>query len=101
MKAKIFTRIAFVFLFLVSLSLQAQDQRLVKTKVADVLALLPATDNQQANRLYKELIAIGDEGLMLVTDGVQPNGKAEGVASRYAVSATHPLRHYKRRKSKN
>ena len=39
----------------------------------------------------RSLMSFGDEGLMLVTDGVQPNGKAEGVASRYAVSL---LTHY-------
>ena len=71
--------------------LNAKDQRLVKTKVADVLALLPATDNQQASRLFQELINLGDEGLIMVTEKVQPNGNAEGVASRYAVSL---LTHY-------
>ena len=91
MKSNIFNRIVLLLLVLVPLLLQAQDQRLVKTKVADILALLPAEDNQQASRLYRELLTLGDDGLMLVTEGVLPNGKAEGVASRYAVSL---LTHY-------
>jgi hypothetical protein len=87
---KIIFRIIIV-LMLAPLLITAQDNRTVKTKVADVLALLPAANNQEANRLFHELINLGDEGLTMLTDGVKPNGKAEGVASRYAVSL---LTHY-------
>jgi len=86
MKLKNNTRLLLLLLILVPIFLSAQDQRLVKTKVADALALLPATDNQQAARIFQDLISLGDEGLQLVTDGVQPNGVAEGIPSRYAVS---------------
>ena len=81
MKINKITRIIFLLFILAPLFLSAQDQRLVKTKVADVLALLPAIDNQQASRLFKEIINLGDEGLVLVTDGVQPNGIEEGISS--------------------
>ncbi len=91
MKIKNITRIILLLFILAPLFLSAQDQRLVKTKVADVLALLPANDNEQAARLFKEIISLGDEGLMLVTDGVQPNGMEDGISSRYAVSL---LTHY-------
>jgi hypothetical protein len=69
----------------------AQDQRLLKTKVADVLALLPATDNEQGKRLFRELLTLGDEGMVMIMNGVVPNGNAEGTSSRYAVSL---LTHY-------
>jgi hypothetical protein len=85
------TPLFFLLLIFVPLFLSAQDQRLVKTKVADVLALLPTTDNQQATRIFKEVIGLGDEGLQLVTDGVQPNGIKAGIPFRYAVSL---LTHY-------
>jgi len=91
MKLKNIVSILLLSFILAPLFLSAQDQRLVKTKVADVLALLPANDNQQAARLFKEIISLGDEGLLLVTDGVQPNGMEEGISSRYAVSL---LTHY-------
>ena len=90
MKLNKITRIIFLLL-LAPLLLPAQDQRLVKTKVADVLALLPASDNQQAARLFQETVSLGDEGLQILTDGVQPNGVAQGVPFRYAVSL---LTHY-------
>ncbi len=91
MKINKISHIIFLLLILAPLFLVAQDQRLVKTKVADALALLPASDNQQAARVFQDLVNLGDEGLMLVTDGVQPNGIEEGIPSRYAVSL---LTHY-------
>lgn len=78
----------YFLLFLLTLCFQvvAQDQRLLKTKVADVLALLPANNHEQSERLFKELMNLGDEGMVMVMDGVAPNGNAAGVSSRYAVS---------------
>ncbi len=91
MKSNKITRIFFLLLLLVPMLLPAQDQRLVKTKVADILALLPASDNQQASRIFQETVNLGEEGLQIVTDGVQPNGVPQGVPFRYAVSL---LTHY-------
>jgi len=91
MKINTISRTLFLLLILAPLFLVAQDQRLVKTKVADAMALLPARDNHQAARVYQDLVTLGDEGLLLVTDGVQPNGIDEGIPYRYAVSL---LTHY-------
>lgn len=65
---------------------QAQDNRTQNTRVADILALLPAKDSKEADRLFGELVDLNDEGLSLLTGRVVPNGKEEGVAPRYAVS---------------
>lgn len=65
---------------------QAQDNRTQNTRVADVLALLPAKDSKEAERLFSDLMGLNDEGLSIVTASVVPNGKEEGVAPRYAVS---------------
>ena len=83
----------YILLFLLALCLQAnaQDQRLLKTKVADVLALLPASDNEQGKRVFQELLKLGDEGMVMIMDGVAPNGNPSGTSSRYAVSL---LTHY-------
>lgn len=64
----------------------AQDNRTQQTKVADVLALMPAKDKTDADRLFKDLLNLNDEGLQLLTSRVLPNGQQEGVAARYAVS---------------
>ena len=91
MKSNKITRIFFLLLLLAPMLLPAQDQRLVKTKVADVLALLPASDNKQAARIFQETVKLGEAGLQILTDGVLPNGIAEGIPFRYAVSL---LTHY-------
>ena len=64
----------------------AQDNRTTETKVADVLALFPANQKTDADRLYAELMNLNDDGLSLITGRVLPSGKEEGVPARYAVS---------------
>ncbi|HET9485916.1 MAG TPA: DUF1080 domain-containing protein [Chryseosolibacter sp.] len=86
MKFKNISLTALIWMVLLSLVAQAQDNRTQQTQVADVLALLPAKDNKEADRLFRDLIALSDEGLGMVTDRVVPNGNEEGVAPRYAVS---------------
>ena len=81
--------ISLSFLFWIVLMLpvsHAQDNRTVQTKVADVLALFPAETNEEADRLFSELMRLDDSGLALVTSRVVPNGKEEGVPPRFAVS---------------
>lgn len=84
-------RLSILLFVLLPFFMAAQDQRLLKTKVADIVALLPAADNQQGSSLFKELMTTGDEGLSMLTDDVQPNGIESGVSYRYAVSL---LTHY-------
>jgi hypothetical protein len=95
MKSNKITFSIFLWLLMLPFFLVAQDVRLEKTKVADLLALLPATDNQQADRLFHELLNLSDEGLTMVTAQVRPNGNADGVTARYAVSL---LTHYATKK---
>ena len=80
-----------IILFFSPLLLEAQDQRTAKTKIADVLATLPANSNQDAERAFTELLSTGEAGLSMVCEQVVPNGSAAGVAPRYAVSL---LTHY-------
>lgn len=78
--------ISLAFLIILACSAYGQDNRTSETKVADALALFPARTNEDADRLFRELINLDDAGLDLVTKGVVPNGNPEGVAYRYAVS---------------
>lgn len=79
-------RLSLIWILFISPLVQAQDVRTVQTKVADVLALLPAKNNTEADRLFGELLKLDDEGLSMVAARVVPNGKEAGVAPRYAVS---------------
>ena len=64
----------------------AQDNRTAQTKVADVLALFPSETSEEADRLFRDLMGLDDNGLAMITARVVPNGKEEGVAPRFAVS---------------
>lgn len=78
-----------IFLFCVAAAIPAsyaQDNRTTQTKVADVLALFPAETSENADRLFKDLISLDDQGLSLLLSRVVPNGQEEGVAPRFAVS---------------
>lgn len=86
MKSKFLSLILLFWLGLILSVANAQDNRTLETKVADVLALLPAQSNEEADRLYDQLIGLSDEGLSMVLARVVPNGKEEGVAPRFAVS---------------
>jgi len=89
------TTITFLLFIITPRLLSAQENRTIKTAVADILALLPAEDHQQANKLFQDIMSLGDEGLALITDGVKANGNMEGVPSRYGVSL---LTHYAKSK---
>lgn len=77
-----------LILLLIALAIPAlgQDTRTTQTRVADALALLPAPTSADAERIYKDLVGLSDEGLDLITSRVVPNGKPEGIPARYAVS---------------
>lgn len=78
-----------IFLFCLAAATPAsfgQESRTAETKVADVLALLPAETSEDADRLFKDLMSLDDEGLAILLSRVAPNGKEEGVAPRFAVS---------------
>lgn len=92
MKFKNISLLALIWIFLFVQAAQAQDNRTQQTRVADVLALLPAEDNKEADRLFNDLIDLNDEGLELLTDRVAPNGQEDGVAPRFAISL---LTHHK------
>ena len=86
MKLKYLSLVFFLWIAVLLPVANAQDNRTLETKVADVLALLPAETNEEADRLYGELIAMNDEALSMLMTRVVPNGQEEGVAPRFAVS---------------
>ncbi len=91
MRLNIFLLRIVLLLILLPVALKAQENRTTKTRVADVLTLLPADNHDEAKRLFKQVLDLNDDGLAMITEGVKPNGLAEGIANRYAVSL---LTHY-------
>jgi len=82
---KIFNSLLVVFaLFLVTPGVWAQENRTVTTKIADLLAQMPANNLEQRDKLMEELIALGDEGFQQLAD--QMSGNGDNTAFVYAIN---------------
>ncbi len=77
--------IVFAFL-LVEPGLSAQENRTVTTKIADLLAQMPANNLPQRDKLIEELISLGDEGFRKLADQMTPSGKGDNTAVVYAIN---------------
>lgn len=65
----------------------AQDRRTTPTKVADLLAQLPAGDNSHTDKLMSDLLELGEEGLKMVCDQIIPAGTGDDTRARFAVES--------------
>ena len=65
----------------------SQDLRTLETKVADLLAPMPARDAAMVERLVGEMLALGDAGLKMICNQVRPAGSGDDVKPRFAVES--------------
>jgi len=66
---------------------QAQDVRLLSTKVADILAQMPAKDLVQRDKVVQNMIALGDQGIAEFTKLIVAPGTGDDTNARYALNA--------------
>jgi HEAT repeat protein len=83
-------RISLLFLVLaaactVALAQRKNDQRTLTTKIADVLAELPAKDGQQLEAHMKEIAAMGKEGLLEMAGMLSAPGQGDNSGLEYAL----------------
>lgn len=78
-------------LLLCSSMLMAQNQRTAKTTVADVLAQMPAQQQDSYNKLINDLSTTGEEGVMMLIKMINTPGKGSNSQVDYALSG---LSHY-------
>ncbi len=71
-------------LILLSLSAYPQDQRTLQTKVADLLARLPANDNTLLEKLMIDMSSLGEEGLRMITGQIIPATAGDDTKNRFA-----------------
>lgn len=84
---KIFNSLFIVFaLLLLSPALQAQENRTLTTKIADLLAQMPANNLDQRDKLMEQLIAMGDEGIQKLAEKMVPAGKGDNTAVVFALN---------------
>ncbi len=75
-----------VALFLAISNAQAQDNRTLTTKIADLLAQMPSNDLQQRDKLAEELISLGSVGFQQIADKMTPSGKGDNTAIVFAIN---------------
>jgi hypothetical protein len=76
-----------LFLLLVSIVSYPQDKRTTETKVADLLARLPANDVQNTDKLMGDMLLLGESGLRQICDKIIPAGTGDNTGARYAVES--------------
>lgn len=74
-----------VIISLLTFSLKAQDVRTLDTKVADLLARMPAGSKELTVKLMDEMCQMGEEGTSIICRQVVPSGKGDDSRVRYAV----------------
>lgn len=66
-------------------SVNAQDQRTLETKVADILTQMPTHDLAHRDRLMQEMIALGEPGLAQFTKMIVAPGTGNDTQVRFAL----------------
>lgn len=74
-------------LLLASSASFAQDRRTLDTKVADLLAQLPASTNEYTVKLMNDMLSLGDEGIKKICDQIIPPGTGDDTSPRYAAES--------------
>jgi HEAT repeat protein len=74
-------------LLMISIVSSAQDKRTLETRVADLLARLPADDQQFTDKLMVDMLSLGEPGIKQICDQVIPAGTGDDTRPRYAVES--------------
>ena len=64
-----------------------QDKRTIETKVADLLARLPANDQQFTDKLMVEMTSLGETGIKQICDQVIPTASGDDSRPRFAIES--------------
>ncbi|MCY7422551.1 MAG: DUF1080 domain-containing protein [Chitinophagaceae bacterium] len=83
---KLLLLLAFNLLFITAFQVKAQkDNRTISTRIADVLAQLPAKNETDLNTAMKEMEGLGEAGLMQLPQQMVPGSKADNSKLEYAI----------------
>ena len=74
-------------LLLLSLTSYSQDKRTTETKIADLLARLPANDLTLTSQLMGDMLSIGEIGIKKICDLIIPYGTGDDTSPRFAVES--------------
>ena len=65
----------------------SQDVRTLETRVADLLARMPADSRELTARLMEDMYSLGDSGTAIICRKVVPAGTGDDSRARYAVAS--------------
>lgn len=74
-------------LLLISNIISSQEKRTLETRVADLLARLPANDLQFSDKLMVDMLSLGEDGIKMICDQVIPAGTGDDTRARFAVES--------------
>ena len=82
-------KISLISLFILCLSINSfsQDKRTAETKVADLLARLPADDSKETDKLMQDMLQLGEASVRQICDQIIPAGTGDDTRPRYAVES--------------
>ncbi|MCM4170363.1 DUF1080 domain-containing protein [Arenibacter sp. TNZ] len=83
----LYKNIGVLMLFIGTLTISAQDNRTLDTKVADILMQLPTEDLGHSDRLMQEIIGLGEDGILKFTEKLVPLGTGDDTKARYAIQS--------------
>ncbi len=83
MKKNIYTLLSLVLLW--TQAIAQQDQRTVSTRIADLLAQVPAANAGQLKKNAAEFAALGKPGIVQLISGLSPAGKGDNTALEFAI----------------
>lgn len=86
MKNLTFAILTFLIAVNCALAQDTADQRTQTTRIADMLATLPAKDAEQLRSAMNEISAIGKTGLVNMISMLLPSGKADNSKLQYAIN---------------
>jgi HEAT repeat protein len=78
---------AATLLFVSAATSFSQDRRLLETKIADLLAQLPANDTRYTDKLMGDMFSLGETGIKIICDQVIPAGTGDDTRARFAVES--------------
>ena len=87
MKKNINQIIAILIFLVFCIGSQAQDNRTLDTKVADILAQMPTKDITHRDKVMVEIISLGAEGFEKIAALLTPLGTGDDTAVRFALNS--------------
>ncbi len=87
MSNKLYIFIITAFFLISGSHVNGQDNRTLDTKIADILAQIPAEDANHRDMLSNEMIKMGEEGIMAFCELLVAPGTGDDTQARYALES--------------